>query len=343
MRIAILDDYQDAVRHLQCFSLLNGHEVKVFTNTVKGVGQLAVRLRDAEALVLIRERTRIPRALLERLPHLKVISQTGRVGREPDGHIDLAACTERGVAVLEGVSDPVAPAELTWALIMAAQRRIPQYAARLVHGAWQQSGLKGANMPPNHGLGTVLKGSTLAIWGYGRIGRIVAGYGSAFGMRVSVGGSDASREQAVKDGFEASPSREQFFADADVLTLHLRLTDETRGIVTAADLARMKPTALFVNTSRAELVAPDALVRALNSGRPGFAALDVFESEPILQGQPLLRLENTLCTPHLGYVEKNNYELYFDAAFRNLLAFIDGRPQNVVNLESLVVAGRGTP
>lgn len=341
MRIAILDDYQDSVRHLACFALLAGHDVKVFTNTVKGAGQLAVRLRDADALVLIRERSQITRALLEKLPNLRVIVQTGRLGRADDGrpnaaHLDIAACTQHGVAVLEGKGDPTAPAELTWALIMAAQRRVPQYVMRLIHGAWQQSGLKGPTMPPNHGLGCALCGSTLGVWGYGRIGRLVAGYGRAFGMRVQIWGSEASRAAARQDGHGVAASREDFFADSDVLSLHLRLTDATRGIVRQDDFARMKPTALFVNTSRAELVeSTDALVRALANGRPGFAALDVFESEPILQGHPLLRLENTICTPHIGYVEQHGYELYFGAAFRSLLAFAAGESANIVNPDAL--------
>lgn len=341
MRIAILDDYQDSVRHLACFAALATHEVKVFTNTVKGLGQLAVRLRDADALVLIRERTQITRALLDKLPQLQVIAQTGRLGRDAQGrphapHLDLDACTAHGVAVLEGSGDPTAPAELTWALILAAQRRLPQYAMRLIHGAWQQSGLKGANMPPNHGLGRVLKGSTLGIWGYGKIGRLVAGYGRAFGMRVMVWGREASRAAATQDGFELAPSREALFEHSDVLSLHLRLNDATRGIVRYEDFARMKPTALLVNTSRAELFeSTDALVRALNHGRPGFAALDVFESEPILQGHPLLRLENTLCTPHLGYVELSSYEHYFATAFANLDAYAHGDMRAVANPEAL--------
>ncbi|CAN5118188.1 D-2-hydroxyacid dehydrogenase family protein [soil metagenome] len=323
MKIAILDDYQDAVRHLECFSMLAGHDVKIFTNSVKGAGQLGVRLRDAEALVLIRERTRLTRAVLDKLPNLKVIAQTGRVSRDPDGHIDLQACADRGIAVLEGSGSPVAPAELTWALIMAAQRRIPQYVMRLIHGAWQQSGLKGANMPPNHGIGRVLRGTTLGVWSYGKIGSLVAGYGRAFGMKVIVWGREKSVEAARTDGYEVAASREQFFADADVLSVHLRLNEATRGIVKYEDLARMKPTSLFVNTSRAELVEADALVRALNNGRPGFAALDVFDQEPILQGHTLLRLENTICTPHIGYVELDTYEMYFSDAFRQLCAFAE--------------------
>jgi D-3-phosphoglycerate dehydrogenase len=333
MNIIILDDYQDAVRKLQCASKLEHLNAKVFTNTVKGVGQLAVRLRDAEVLVLIRERTHFPRQLLEKLPKLKLIAQTGRVGP----HIDLAAATQLGIAVAEGAGSPVAPAELTWALIMAAMRRLPQYIGTLKHGAWQQSGLKAAAMPPNFGIGMVLKGKTLGIWGYGRIGQLVAGYGKAFGMNVTVWGSEASREKARKHHYVPAPSREAFFEASDVLSLHLRLTDETRHLVRADDLFRMKPTALFVNTSRAELVEEGALVSALNRGRPGMAAVDVFETEPILQGHTLLRLENAVCTPHIGYVEQESYELYFGAAFDNVVNFIAGNPTNIVNPDALRV------
>ncbi len=333
MNVIILDDYQDAVRKLRCAAKLEPLNAKVFTNTVKGIGQLSVRLRDAEVLVLIRERTAFPRQLLEKLPKLKLISQTGRVG----SHIDVEACTRLGIAVAEGVGSPVAPAELTWALIMASMRRLPQYIGNLKHGAWQQAGLKAASMPANFGVGMVLKGKTLGIWGYGKIGQLVAGYGRAFGMKVMVWGSEASRLKAEADGHQAAPSREEFFAGADVLSVHLRLCDATRGIVTPDDLAHMKPTALFVNTSRAELVVEGALVSALNRGRPGMAAIDVFESEPILQGHPLLRLENAVCTPHIGYVEQDSYELYFDAAFDNVLNFIQAQPTNIVNPDALKV------
>lgn len=333
VNIIILDDYQDAVRKLRCAKRLEHLNAKVFTNTVKGIGQLAVRLRDAEVLVLIRERTQFPRQLLEKLPKLKLISQTGRVG----SHIDLETCTRLGIAVAEGVGSPVAPAELTWALIMSAMRRLPQYIGNLKHGAWQQSGLKAASMPANFGLGMVLKGKTLGLWGYGKIGQLVAGYGRAFGMQVLVWGSEASRERARADGHQAAESREAFFETCDVLSLHLRLVDATRGIVTTDDLARMKPTALLVNTSRAELVEEGALVSALNRGKPGMAAVDVFESEPILQGHPLLRLENAVCTPHIGYVEQDSYELYFSAAFDNVVNFINGTPTQLVNPEALRV------
>ncbi len=333
MNIIILDDYQDAVRKLACAARLEPFNAKVFTNTVKGIGQLSVRLRDADVLVLIRERTQFPRALLEKLPRLKLISQTGRVGP----HIDVEACTRLGIAVAEGVGSPVAPAELTWALIMAAMRRLPQYIGNLKHGAWQQSGLKATSMPPNFGLGSVLRGRTLGVWGYGRVGKLVAGYGRAFGMQVQVWGSEASRRQATADGHAAADSRDGFFAGSDVLTLHLRLADATRAAVTAEDLARMKPTSLLVNTSRAELLADGVLVSALNRGRPGMAAVDVFESEPILQGHPLLRLENAVCTPHLGYVELDSYELYFAAAFDNVVNFCNSAPTHIVNPDALKV------
>jgi D-3-phosphoglycerate dehydrogenase / 2-oxoglutarate reductase len=333
MNIIILDDYQDAVRKLKCAQMLEPYNAKVFTNTVKGIGQLSVRLRDADVLVLIRERTQFPRALLEKLPKLKLISQTGRIG----SHIDVEAATRLGIAVAEGTGSPVAPAELTWALVMAAMRRLPQYIGNLKHGAWQQSGLKAASMPPNFGVGMLLKGKTLGIWGYGKIGRLVAGYGRAFGMAVVVWGSELSRERARADGHTSADNCEAFFEQCDVLSLHLRLSAATRGIVRLDALSRMKPTALFVNTSRAELVEEHALVAALNRGRPGMAAVDVFETEPILQGQPLLRLENAICTPHIGYVEQDSYELYFGAAFDNVVNFIHNTPTNLVNPEALKV------
>lgn len=333
MNIVILDDYQDAVRKLACAAKLDAFPAKVYTNTVKGIGQLSVRLRDAEVIILIRERTQISRQLIEKLPKLKMIAQTGRVG----SHIDVAACTERGVVVAEGVCSPVAPAELTWALIMAATRRIPQYVGHLKHGAWQQAGLKSASMPTNFGIGTVLKGKTLGIWSYGKIGQLLAGYGRAFGMRVLIWGRDASQEKALVDGFEVANSKRELFDQSDVLSLHLRLSDETRGIVTLEDLSQMKPTALLVNTSRAELIEAEALISALNRGRPGLAAVDVFESEPILQGHALLRLENCICTPHIGFVEQDSYELYFGAAFDNVINFIKGTPTNIVNPGALQV------
>ncbi len=333
MNIVILDDYQDAVRKLECASKLEAYQAKVYTNTVKGIGQLSVRLKDADVIVLIRERTPISRQLIEKLPRLKLIAQTGRAGP----HIDVQACTERGIAVSEGVGSPTAPAELTWALTMAAMRRLPQYIGNLKHGAWQQAGLKAGSMPANFGVGNVLQGKKLGIWGYGRIGRIVAGYGKAFGMQVMVWGSEASRDLAQKDGYSAATTREAFFSESDVLSLHLRLNEATRGLITTADLALMKTTSLLVNTSRAELIESEALIGGLNRGRPGMAAVDVFETEPILQGHALLRLENCICTPHIGYVEQHNYEMFFSAAFDNVINYIKGTPTNIVNPGALQV------
>lgn len=333
MNIVILDDYQDAVRKLKCASKLDSYQAKVYTNTVKGLGQLSVRLKDADVVVLNRERTPISRQLIEKLPKLKLISQTGRAGE----HVDIQACTERGVAVAEGMGSPIAPAELTWALTMAAMRRLPQYVSNLKYGVWQQSGLKAGAMPCNFGIGVTLMGKTLGIWGYGRIGQLVAGYGKAFGMRVVIWGSETSRQNALMEGLEVAASREEFFEQCDVLSLHLRLTASTQSIITAADLGRMKTTALLVNTSRAELIEPDALLSALNRGRPGIAAIDVFEAEPILQGHALLRLENCICTPHIGYVELDSYEMYFGTAFDNVVNFIRGTPTNIVNPGALQV------
>ncbi|MBK9346621.1 MAG: D-2-hydroxyacid dehydrogenase family protein [Burkholderiales bacterium] len=333
MNIVILDDYQDAVRKLACAAKLENYQAKVYTNTVKGLGQLSVRLKDADVIVLIRSRTHINRQLIDKLPKLKMISQTGPIG----SHVDVQACTERGIAVAEGVGSPVAPAELTWALILAAMRRLPQYIGNLKHGAWQQSGLKSASMPANFGLGHVLHGKTLGVWGYGNIGQIVAGYGRAFGMHVMVWGSAASMDKALQDGYTLAPSRVALFSQSDVLTLHLKFSESTREIVTANDLALMHPSALVVNTSNAELIEANALIGALNRGRPGMAAVDVFENEPILQGHALLRLENCVCTPHIGYVEQSNYEVLFGAAFDNVTNYIKGTPSNIINPGALQV------
>ena len=325
MKIAILDDYQNATAALACFDLLREHEVKVFNSTTRGLGQLAIRLAPFDALVLIRERTALNRALLAKLPNLKLISQTGKLA----GHVDVAAATELGIAIAEGIGSPTAPAELTWALIMAASRKIVPYASNLKDGLWQTASVN----PQLNGLGVVLKGSTLGIWGYGKIGQLIAGYGRAFGMKVLVWGSESGRARAVADGGEAAASREAFFEQSDVLSLHLRLNADTRGIVTAEDLARMKPTALFVNTSRAELVQPEALEQALPKGRPGYAALDVFPSEPLEADAPLLRMPTVLATPHLGYVEKDSYELYFHHAFQNIVDFAAGTCDKINNLD----------
>ncbi|HWT71434.1 MAG TPA: D-2-hydroxyacid dehydrogenase family protein [Oxalicibacterium sp.] len=322
MNIAILDDYQDCVRRLESYALLAGHEVKVFTNSARGIGQLAIRLAPFDALVLIQQRTSISRLLLEKLPRLKLISQAGRVG----DHIDLAAAAARGITVTQAAGDPVAAAELTWALIMNAMRRLPAYIGNLRDGLWQTvSTVHERNLP-----GLALHGRTLCIYGYGRIGRLVAAYGRAFGMDVAIWGGEASRAAAARDGYRIAASKEALFAQADVLTLHLRLHEDTRGIVTAEDLARMKPQALFVNTAHAGLVATNALLSALQAGRPGFAALDVFDNEPLPGTSPLLQMENVLATPHLGAVEKDSYEKLLGGAFQNIVDYAQGKPCNVV-------------
>jgi len=331
MQITVLDDYQDAVRKLDCAQQLEGHDLKIFSNTVKGVGQLSVRLRDTQALVLIRERSALSRQLLEKCPKLQLVVQTGRIGP----HVDVQACTDLGIAVAEGQTDPGVTAELTWALVLAAMRRLPQYVASLKHGAWQQAGLKSQSMPPNFGLGQRLASKTLGIWGYGRIGQKVARYGQAFDMQVQVWGSAESRDLAVKHGLRACASRDDLFTTSDVLSLHLRLNDATRGLITLADLSQMQPTALLVNTARPELLAPDALVAALNRGRPGLAAVDVFEAEPILQGHPLLRLENAICTPHIGFVEQQHYEHMFSQAFKTIAQFASGDLSGILNAQGL--------
>lgn len=321
LKIAILDDYQDAVRQLPCFELLDGLEVKVFHHSARGLGQLAIRLAPFDVLVLIRERTRIDRALLARLPKLKMICQTGRVG----AHLDVEAARERGIRVIDGPGDPVATAELTWALVLAGSRHLLQYAALLRQGLWQTVSIR----PERNRLGRVVNGRTLGIWGYGRIGQRVARYAHAFGMRVMVWGSDESRARARSDGWEVADSRADFFARADVLTLHLRLSDSTRHQITADELALMKPDALLVNTSRAELLAPAALETALASGRPGAAAVDVFESEPLAPTAPLLQLENLIVTPHLGYVEQDSYQRYFQPLFEAIAGYAREHAQEV--------------
>ncbi|GCF09907.1 D-2-hydroxyacid dehydrogenase family protein [Dictyobacter arantiisoli] len=318
MKIVIPDDYQDAVRHLACFDKLAGHEVTIYNDTVRDIDTLVTRFQNADALVLIRERTPITEQLLARLPHLKLISQTGK----GIAHIDLDACTRHGVAVAQGGGSSESTAELTWGLILAAMRHIPQEVARLKMGQWQYT------------LGYGLRGRTLGIFGYGRIGRIVAGYGKAFGMQVLVWGRAGSLERASADGFATAASKVDLFRSADVLSLHISLKPETQGIVTAADLAEMKPSALLVNTSRARLIEKDALVNALQAGRPGLAAVDVYEEEP-LHDSPLLHMDNVVCTPHLGYVEKDSYELYFGSAFDLLLAYAAGHPQSIANPQSL--------
>jgi D-3-phosphoglycerate dehydrogenase / 2-oxoglutarate reductase len=321
MKVAILDDYQSALPALDCFSRLAGHEVRVWNDHATDIGVLAGRLADTDALVLIRERTKICAELVARLPALKLISQYGVTP-----HIDTAACTEAGIVVCAAQHGrpSYATAELTWGLVLASLRRIPQEAARMRSGLWQGS------------VGTSLHGRTLGIWGFGRIGALVAGYGRAFGMRVLVWGRESTQEKARAAGMEVAASGAALFEQADVLSLHMRLTDATRGIVTAGDLARMQSKALIVNTSRAELIAPGALEAALAAGRPGMAALDVFEHEPILgTPHPLANHERVLCTPHIGYVERDAFEFGFTHAFDQVNAWAAGNPVNVVNPDVL--------
>ena len=320
MKIAILDDYQDAVRKLSCFELLKGLDVKIFQHGAKGQGQLAIRLADFDVLVLIRERTTLNRALISRLPKLKLICQTGRIGT----HVDLKAAREREIAVVDGAGDPIAAAELTWALILAANRKVLTYANLMQQGIWQSSSIN----PERNTIGRVLHGRTLGIWGYGRIGQQVARYANAFGMQVLVWGSEASRSLASEHGLTTAQSKEELFMQSDVLCLLLRLSETTRHIVTAHELGLMKTDALVVNTSRAELIAPNALEQALKAGRPGAAAVDVYESEPVLPTLALLRLENVLATPHIGFVEQDSYERYFRPAFEAIQHFVHGRPVN---------------
>jgi D-3-phosphoglycerate dehydrogenase len=328
MKIAILDDYHDTIRTLACFSRLAGDNVTIFTDHVQDDDLLAARLRETEVLVLIRERTKIREPLLARLPNLELISQ-----RSVYPHIDIAACTRLGIVVSSSqhLDTPSwSTAELTWGLIVAAMRQIPQQMASLKAGKWQM------------GIGHSLRHKTLGIYGYGRISRAVAGYGRAFGMNVMVWAREATLAQARAEGYASAPSKEAFFADCDVISLHMRLVDATRGIVTAADLARMKPTALLVNTSRAPLIEPGALVAALRAGRPGMAAVDVFEDEPMRDtAHPLLNMDNVVCTPHIGYVSRDEYEVQFAEIFDQIAAFAAGAPINVVNPDVLA-APRGS-
>jgi len=318
MKISILDDYHDTVRTLGAFIKLAGHQVKIWNDHVQDVDALADRLQDTEALVLIRERTQIRAPLIDRLPKLKLISQ-----RSVFPHIDIEACTNAGIIVSSSQhagTPSYATAEFTWALVLAAVRQIPQQMASLKAGSWQM------------GIGSGVRGKTLGIYGYGRIGGVVAGYGKAFGMKVLVWAREASLAKARADGYTAAPGKEAFFEQSDIMSLHMRLVDATRGIVSAADLARMKPTALLVNTSRAPLIEAGALVNALKAGRPGMAAIDVYEQEPVRDtSHPLLNMPNVVCTPHLGYVTREEYEIQFTDIFDQIVAYNGGTPTNVVN------------
>lgn len=320
MKIAILDDYQDVIKTLDCFKILADQDVSILHQTEKDASVLAEKISDANILVLTRERTAINDELLSKLPNLKLISQTGKISN----HLDLAACSKHQVAVAEGVGSPVAPAELTWILIMNAVRQIPQAIEAMKAGKWQVN------------IGSTVHGKTIGVWGYGKIGQKIAGYAKAFGAKVLVWGSEKSREKAVADGFEKASGKEDFFASSDLITLHLRLNEKTFGIVKETDLSLMKKGSVFVNTSRAELVEKGALLKSLQNGRPSFAALDVYEDEPIYDASfELLQMPNVICTPHLGYVERNGYELYFGKAFENVINFINGNPTNIANPEVL--------
>ena len=327
MKISILDDYHDTLQTLECFKKLSGHEIRIWNDHVQDVDVLAERLRDTEALVLIRERTEIRAPLLQRLDKLRLISQ-----RSVYPHIDIEACTRLGVVVSSSQHQDApsyAAAELTWALALAAMRQIPQQMSALKAGKWQA------------GVGSSLRGKTLGIYGYGRIGSVVAGYGKAFGMNVVVWAREGSRRRAESDGYAVAPSKEAFFSECDVISLHMRLVEGTRGIVTADDLARMKPTALLVNTSRAPLVEPGALTAALKRGNPGMAAVDVYEEEPVLDTRyPLFAMNNVVCTPHIGYVTRDEYEVQFADIFDQIVAYAAGEPINVVNPMALGNANR---
>jgi D-3-phosphoglycerate dehydrogenase / 2-oxoglutarate reductase len=318
VNIAILDDYFDTLTTLPCFRKLDGHHIDIWTDHVQDTDALAKRLRHVEVLVLIRERTEIRAPLLERLQTLRLISQ-----RSVYPHIDIDACTRHGVIVssnLHAGTPSYATAELTWGLILAGMRQIPQQMRSLQTGNWQM------------GVGSTLRGRTLGIHGYGRIGSTVAGYGKVFGMNVLVWAREPSLDRARRDGYAIAPDRQTFYESCDVLSLHMRLVPETRGSITQADLSRMKPTALLVNTSRAGLIQPQALVRALQSGHPGMAAIDVYEEEPLRDAShPLLGMDNVICTPHIGYVTRDEYEIQFADVFDQIIAYGDGHPINVVN------------
>ncbi|WP_316802102.1 D-2-hydroxyacid dehydrogenase family protein [Pedobacter nototheniae] len=320
MKIAILDDYQEAVKTLDCYSLLKDHDVLILNETEKNPIALAGKIKDAEVLVLIRERTAITEELLSLLPNLKLISQTGKISN----HLDLEACSKYKVAVAEGIGSPVAPAELTWALIMNGLRQIPNAIEGMKNGQWQTN------------MGKTVYGKTIGIWGYGKIGKMIAAYAKAFGAKVLVWGSEKSRANAIDDGYSAAESKADFFKHADVVSLHLRLNEATFGIVKEVDLSYMKTSALLINISRAELIERGALLKSLKAGRPGFAGVDVYETEPIYKADfELLTMSNVICTPHLGYVEQGSYELYFGKAFENIINYANRNPTNIVNPETL--------
>lgn len=317
MKITILDDYQAVIQSLDCFLLLAGYDVNVVHEHFTDEVALAETIHGTQILVLNRTRTKVTRTLIEQLPDLKLISQTGKLA----GHIDLEACKEHGVQIAEGRGNPVATAELTWSLILNGLRLLPQAIEGMKAGQWQSN------------LGDRVFEKTIGIWGYGKIGKRIAQYAKVFGAKVIVWGSENSRSQALSDGFGAAATKEEFFQTSDVITMHLRLHPATTAIVTLEDLRLMKPTALFVNTARAALIAPNALLTALKEGNPGRAALDVYDQEPIFDpAHPLLTMENVICSPHLGYVERQGYELYYSIAFENVLNYLKGSPTGIKDL-----------
>jgi D-3-phosphoglycerate dehydrogenase / 2-oxoglutarate reductase len=318
MKITILDDYQNAVQNLKSFKILEGFNVQIINYTEKDISKLAELLKDSEVIVLIRERTEITEDLLSRLPNLKLISQTGK----KSNHINISACTKYKVAVAEGVGSPTAPSELAWILIMNTVRQIPQAIQAMKDAKWQTN------------IGYTIRGKTIGIWGYGKIGQQIAKYANVFGANVVVWGSESSKNQAILDGFQKADSKHDFFSKSDIITLHLRLNENTLEVVKETDLNIMKPDAVLINTARAELIEKGALLKSLKNGRPGFAGLDVYEEEPIYNSNyELLQLPNVVCTPHLGYVEINSYELYFEKAFENVINYSNGNPTNIANPE----------
>lgn len=321
MKITILDDYQNAIEKLKCFELLKGQNVEILHKTEKNIDKLSAKLLDTEILVLTRERTEITDELLKKLPKLKLISQTGKISN----HLDVNACNKYNVSVAEGVGSPIAPAELTWALIMNTVRQIPQAIEGMKNGKWQIN------------IGSTVHGKILGIWGYGKIGQKIAQFAKVFGAKVLVWGSESSRKKAVEDGFEQAETKEYFFKNADIITLHLRLNDSTFGIVKESDLQNMKENSVLINTARAELIEKGGLENILKNGKDIFVGIDVYENEPIYDPNfELLKMDNIVCTPHLGYVEHNGYELYFGKAFENVINYINGKPTNILNPQTLI-------
>ncbi|WP_281226598.1 D-2-hydroxyacid dehydrogenase family protein [Flavobacterium aquiphilum] len=320
MKITILDDYQNAIENLDCFNLLEGQDVQILHKTERDPQKLSGLLKDSDIIVLTRERTEITKELLDLLPNLKLISQTGKISN----HLNLKECTSHKIAVAEGIGSPIAPAELTWALLMNTMRQIPQAIEAMKMGKWQTN------------IGSTIHGKTIGIWGYGKIGQKIAQYAKVFDAKVLVWGSKNSRNKAIEDGFNSANSKKEFFETADIITLHLRLNEATNGIVKESDLLQMKKNSILINTARAELIEKGALISALKQGKPAFAGLDVYEEEPIYDSNfELFQMTNVVCTPHLGYVEKNGYELYFGKAFENVINYINGNPTNIANPEVL--------